>query len=805
MTPLVSIQRDIRLAYKNLFYNFGRYICFFILLFLIQSLFSTVLLLQYNHNTSQKSYLEEQYTYQKADGTSGEVYHLVLQSLSETQYATLRQWEERQTESTQYFKIVGGYYTTGELTTGTTYRIYDLYIQFTGDTVSDDYQLFQNSYYSILEEDGEFTEFVTPLLQYTVDLAWNIVKGVLFLVLIFLCATLMLLVLHSATVSHYQFTYGIYRTYGAGFGRLFWTAFWEMVLMNLFLFLPSSLLACLTSYWIFLRTDLGFTIWIFGLFLSLILTLLASLVAVWIDFKKLCSADPVRLIAAANNTGYISSPRIGSDFSIFHFPKDLEILSFKRFRKYVGRLLAFSLLFACLSTGCFYLLSIYQQMLDTPLPQYRLTFAATVTEKEVTTVEINDLGEEITSTQTVTETSYAYSYDQELAAELMAYEGVEAVEKSCATSASDIGTFLLVDRKKVKKSAGGVSLDENTALLNFQFEVLDEDIVSLFDYYGYTVSGNLEDVLNNADQIAITDSVNNQKSLKLKVGDTVKIAVPTDLSGVRAVYDENGILDSDQYLLRLIQNGSFTYRIYTIGAVISGIPSDSSFSIYLSGSSYRQITGNEPLFTDVSIILSDQMTDAEMNRLAVSLRSLTDYYTNMTFTDLDARFSKSLEENKNYTASFIYFALVLLAVFPLIWILFQSLFYRNREKEMEVYLSIGMDRQRLKKIFQTDAILYTTFATVLYVILAFATTKFINWMVNKPTLFRLLISSDRVYRFPYSFPWLSMLLSFLIVAISGLVSVWLPYRHFLKECHPIFIGESMKTNKKIKETKETNS
>ena len=146
----MSVFKSFSVASKTVKFNIKRYLCFFVMLFLIQTLFSSVLVLYTNNNSNQVEYLENTYDY-----------HLQLQNLNDVQYSYIVDRYNNQPEGEEFFEVVSG--TRSEIAGISRYR-YDLNIKFYGN-VSSCYKVFGAKYYKSLESEGKFKEFVTPLLR----------------------------------------------------------------------------------------------------------------------------------------------------------------------------------------------------------------------------------------------------------------------------------------------------------------------------------------------------------------------------------------------------------------------------------------------------------------------------------------------------------------------------------------------------------------------------------------------------------------------------------------------------------------
>lgn len=812
MPVIEYLKKNVSMAFKTLFWRFGRYACFFILLFLLQCLFSTILLLRVNIQNSQKDYLEEQYT-----NSQGYVYHIRLLGLSDNQFYAVRQTELSQGDEEKYFMIAGGSQYEQHLTTGTFYRIYDVDIQFTGGNIRSCYQLFSDTLFEVLADEGDFTCFETPLLTYELDSALQGVLTTLLIFLIVVLSILILWVLRSTLTAHDRFTYGIYLSFGADFRTLFMTAFWEMVILNLILLIPSALIGHLCAWLIYRSSGLPFSIHPELSLLSMALTLIASLIAAFVDFRRTASAPPVKLLASSDNGDFISSPKTSGNILACLFPKGMEGITLRRYRKYMIRILSFTLLFTVLFSSAAYFSTLYSQALNSPKEQYHLSFAPTLTEIEVDSGDgigsESDFDEEDreTATETVFVTSYDHTYEGEIADIINSMSGIAMIEKSCVTSAVDVNSFVLFDPDSVKGSAGGVDVtvrsDDGepvtmTGLCNAEYSVLDEQIAAYMEFMGYGVKGSLVDVLENENVIAVSESFNNSRKFKLKVGDTVRIAVSATPKDESYVDSEIPWSDYDNYLNESLRRYSYEYRTYTVGAILSDLPTEGCFPVYMNATAYRQVTGEPVLFTEVGLILDDSASKDDLYYLDINLRNAADSIPNLTVTDLDTRIAKQVTANRGFGSLLIFLSAILLLTVPLIWILSQTLFYQRRWQEFDMYFAMGANGQEVKQLFRFDGTIFAILGGVSYAVLGTVFTYLVNRLTNNPYLYRILSGEDSALYFPYHLPWLLILAGMLVMGTCGYLGVVLSCRIYFAKAHPVFVGEKKTKGKKQKNQEE---
>ena len=756
--------KRIKLSVKSVFFNYKRFICFFVMLFIIETLFSAVITLYVNNNRNQLSYLEENYTY-----------HLQLQNLSETQYyyiVNLREPEKQQT-----FSFVEGH--AYRISGTNTYR-YDINLRFLG-SVSSSYNSFKSRYYKSIGDDGEFKEFATPLLKFEISHTRNTVICVLTCLFIFAAGCFILYILDSIMVNHYKFIYGIYMTFGANFKKLFGNSLTEMILISLIVFIPSQLVSNLACFIINSVNGLKYLPSLAAILLSLICGILVSGVAVFINIKSVSLKTPLSLISSVDNSNLISSPRTSSDFFGFVFPKSIELLSLKRYRKYIFQLVGSAVAFAVIFLSCIYLGGVYSKTLAHTEPQFSLVFNGTRGFSEDEDGRVYE------------STNYEYSYNNEIRDYLYTFDGIDIITKECKTEAIDINSNVKIAKSDLKLTGKGVDLgDGYKAFLNVDYFLIDDDIISEFDRYGYRIEGNLNDVIYGDNVIAITDGFNNSTKFKLKPGD--KIYIATDRKRVRTKAGDDSS-DFDMLLANFLNAYDYTYTEYTVGAVIKDIPVGKSFGIYFNSGEYTRVTGRAAIIDKVDIKTKDDITPEQYNDLIIYLRGACDYYTNMEFINNDSEIVAQMEKNKNYQSIFVFVSLMLLIVTPLLWMFSQILFYLKRRPEYDIYFALGSVEEEIKKSFITDALVLVIVSGIAYTLLSFIAVGLLTYVINSA-----LYTASAYMRFSYSFPIVGYLIGLAVNSLSAFLGSYIPYRQYIKACHPVFTGrEDEQKNELISE------
>lgn len=767
----MSIRRYIKMAKNTLSREFKRYIAFFVAIFLLQAVFCTLICVRANYARSQERYLSAKYV-----NDNGLTYHLRLLSLTSEQYAMLTQFESAQTDENKFFSIVGGTISTGSLTTGTKYKIYDVELAFDSETmkISDAYDLFSESYYPSL---GDFGEYKTPLLDYAIESALYSVSTVIMVMLVLGVAVVILSVLFGVLSPCYRFDYGIYMSFGAGSSKLFSIAATEQIIINLLVFLPSMILSNVVSAVMITNSGLDFSLFIPAIVFSLILSLASSLSAAFIYFRKTAKEAPISLLSSEDNSDIIASPKTSTNILSCVFPRGLEKLSLRRFKKYIACLNIFALAFSLLFTFASCLASSREKAENMPMFQYELTFVPTIERVKVDEsgqiVSDDDVGEY----ETIEITTYGGSYDSEMSSFVNSIEGITAVYKESSVCAYECNSHVLLDSRAVAADVGALKFGNEKGLLDVDYHALDSEVASWLTYCGYSIDGSLDDVIADPSMIAISDSLNNHRKIKLKVGDTVRIAVDSRLVGSVPELVLGGNMNG--FLEDMLDNYSYRYKTYTVGAVISDMPSDSSLEVFMSDETYRIVTGRDVVYSSAKLVVDPDIDEDTLELIGINMRYAEDFCDNLIVNDLDGLTKKAVAANKNIPDLLGFFAVSALLVVPIMTAVSLVIFYRKRSSEFDAYYALGAVKEDIAGLFRTDAIVFGLSSTISYLVLGTAVSLLVWLGVNTDVGESIIYLGESICRIDYTFPIGVLFLGALFTAGGVFLGIYLSMKSAL--------------------------
>ncbi len=773
----------IKTAAKNVWYNKTKYIYFVVFLILIQSLLSSVILFNYNNNQNEIRYLENEYKV-----SNGSRYHIVMNNLTPNQRADLLNHYARFQEVKRYYKPVWQEQVImGENDTTKRYNIY-IYFDRPAEPDATPYDLYRRFMSSDLwdEEFGVVSLQETPYLLAYRSQAENNTLTVFLVLFITGIGTVMFAILFNTVVNHFKFSYGIYMTYGANFKKLLFTAVSEMLVINLATFILSFGLSILITWILTLRAGYGIRVLVYPMFLALGCSLLLTLLAVTVVMRRLSAQTPDKLIRSINNVGLITSPRFSKRIPQNGYPVKSEILSLKRFFKYIISLVLTTLIFAGVYCGGIYLMEAQKEKEMLARPQFELAFpTGGILQGDIpeTSAAVSDTttpsGEE--EIPPILEYPQGYTYTSDVRNNLYAIDGVRYIVKDRGVLATNLKSHILLDKYDVSatlRAQGYKAEGGRYAFCNLEYKLLDEEVLDNIRFFGGSVVGDLDAALNDPYTVVISDSYNNGKHIKLKVGDTIRISV----SYRYRRNPTNGPFNTYPELLAMhFRSWYFDYVDVKIGAIVSDLPCDEIIPLYMNEQTFTAVTKQTAFFADVSIYCDDGLDESAIQTIQRKLFDYQQYYK-MSITNTAQDTVKTVQYNKNLPGIILYISLLLLLVSVLITVLNQTLFYQMRKQEFDVYLCLGSDFKRIRKLFLVDGTFFALLSAVFYSLFAFLSSALVFKVVNSAF-------GGAEIRYQFSLPLPAFFFGLLVTVGTAFFSVMLSYMNYKRSAAAVFTGK----------------
>ena len=780
---LERLRTLLKSSFKTVWYNKKRYVYFIILLIFIQSLISCIFMFNHNNNQNQVAYLEKEFQYE-INGKNYP-YYIVLNNLTDEQYNHYLQSEGGVIGSSRYFNHVYDKITSS---TGTSSRYY-VYVNFYNDNRPDKtpyqlYKLFMNrqEIRDLVEEEVVITQ--TPLLlAYSSSLVNTSVSAMVALLVTALGALTFGILFHTF-INHYKFSYGVYMTYGANFKKLLSASLSEMLILNLVTFIPSFFISILIAYLLTASAGNGISVLVYPMFLSLACSVVLTIVAVTVVIKRISLYVPDKLLRSVNNESMITSPRRSVRLPENSFPFRLEMLSMKRFRKYVVTLLLTTLIFAGAFCAGTYFMEVRAAEENAKLPQFNLSFptnSAYDTTSQETSAETPDTTEGKDVVDSPAESAAGRTYDEAMRKILYSVDGVEMIVKTRIREASLERSHILIASSDLTWSGknSGVKSEESgyIGFANVDYTLFDEEVAEGLVYLGATITGDIQTVLSDKKTIAISDTLNNELMHKLEVGDTVRIV----RTSIRRRPLSNAQPTSANHLLEMLYRAyDFQYAEYTVGAIISDLPVGENLPVYMNAVTFEDITGETPYFVDVDVYCEDGVTEDTVRNMERDFRSIGRRY-NMSVSNTRQETMIVTNKLKNYPGLIFYVSLLLLLIYILLTSLSQTLFYQMRKKELDIYLCLGVSFKEIRKLFWVDAGFFALLSSIVYSVFALLST----WIVYA------LVHSNSIVRITFNLPWLAFIAGFAVVLLTSVLSVMFAYLSFKRRSAPVFTGKAV--------------
>ena len=734
------LKRSLTIAWKSVFFNFKEYSCFFVALFIVQMFYGLMSVSNSNNNRVEFMHVSEEYDY-----------HMVLRDLNMDQYLYLKNDTGAVFKNDLVFKIVRteqnrNFYKNEDR--------FDLYLLFYEDAKRSKYDSeanFIKNYIPVLQQLAKskaiFQAPTTALLHFEQNRNANLVTFI-FITLILLAVSIFLMTaLYNIRVNQYKFTYGVYMTFGADFKKLFGTAFWELFVISCVTIIPAVLLSELVVALIYIPSGMGFSFSFSAFLLVGLFNLVVVLVSVWTPMRVMSIRQPMSLIITEDNSNLVTSPYRSINLLGKTFPTQYEFYSIWRFRKYSIELLTTAIVFCALFIMGLYYATIYKTNLEYPRPQFTVDLSRT-----------------------------AFTYDDEMSADLYAMDGVNIVKATNnSIEALEIGSHIITSRDNVRAFKNQIVYNnpnhpvENARVTNeVLYTGLTQEQIKVLEQYDYT--GDLQSIFTNEHYVIIGDSISNVPTFKFEVGDKIEIAVKT--GQIKAV-DTN--LSGRNLLKNQIQYFHFDYIEFTVGAVLHNIPSG-AMPVFLNAEDYQTCTKRSAESTHLEIYVDQSLNPAQIAVLDESIRDWGRTLGEVDVKNTDRLNLDNIEHDKHYTELYVSISILILFISPLVWFFTQTLYYFKREKEFNILQSMGALVKDIRQIYLQGGVVMAILSLIVAIILSYLGSYILFYVFNvlAPHFTR-----ENV-RFAFYMPWYAILTSTVMSVFCGFFSTWLPFRSYIK-------------------------
>ena len=543
----------------------------------------------------------------------------------------------------------------------------------------------------IVVKDGQFDRFyeehlkkyddesridytLTPKYIYHSEIQKEVTTSVILIgVFAFIVGILILSVMYSVRTNHYKFQYGIYMTFGADKKMLGSIAMNELLAINTLTLVPSAILSYLLLLTVYSKSGvsivLNFTLILIYIAVSYLIVLIAACTSVGGLFIK----PPIALITTADNSNFVSSPR--KSFHIFgkNMPLHYEIFSTWRFRKYIARLILGAVAFSVIFVTGIYCANMLKTENEASNEEFVINY------RHSTMVE--DLRDKA---------------NEEAGALLDGLLDVEYVDKVTFEQSKTFlvrSDHLLVLPGTEVTGAGYTvpSLDEvegyNRATNKCRYVCIDTLQLDMYDELydiEYLEGYDAEKLVASEELIVVSEGLYGAKCFNFKPGDTVVVADYVSTDGELPL-----ISDPLDYLKLQINNSTFTYKEYTIGAVIHDTDASDTFIVGMTADAYYEITREMRAVSEMHVFVDSGIGLSEITSVRDDVKEVMSQYPSWSVATTNNAVYAIVDDRINLPGLLYLLSILVLMISPVVWIFSQVMFYKKRESEYKLLHAMG--------------------------------------------------------------------------------------------------------------------
>jgi len=755
------LSRNLKIAWKSVFFNWKQYICFFLAIFIVQMFYGIMAISTENNKTVERSHVEAEYDYD-----------MVLTNLNEYQHNIVVNYNgsviyQAAAESFYLVKEDVTYYSVIEEA-----NKYDVYLTFSEYETHEARDKFMKEFVNgTLKAYGDVNYVETDLISFDKNIAANnvtfaAISGVLLAVSIFL-----LIALYNIRINQYKFTYGVYMTVGASFGSLFGTAFWELFLISLVTYIPAMAASTVTVWLIYKSSGFAFKFFVPGMWLLVgLFSLVVVTISVISPMRIMSLRTPMSLIRTEDNSNLVSSPRRSFNILGKSFPAHYEIYSIWRFRKYNIQLLTSAIAFCALFIVGLYLGNIYDTSIEFSKPQYTVDLSDSLFYYNAGAGKAGDKlavnAEDIRNIEGVT-------YVEQTGDEKGNFTGEIVGFTSPQTEAEYISSHTLFPTNRAGLLTNFLNHNGWKATNEVIYRATDWEQIMYLEQFEYT--GDLSKVLDTSSGVKyciVGDSISNMKKFNIKPGDKIQIGTKT---GQMKDVDSNA--SGRNLLKQQLKYFYYDYVEFEVAAVLHDIPSG-SLPIYILGEDYKTCTGISPnaellnVYTDPTLTQERVLEIMDEIKVKFGFEKIGTVHVNN-----NRRISlQSIAADKHNSELYVVISALILVISPLVWFFNQILYYRKREKEFNIIQSMGAKESDIRVIYLLGGLSMAVMSLVVSIILSYIASYVVYYFVNAilPNL------SHDIIRYEFYLPWYALVISAVVSVACGFFSVYVPYKSYFK-------------------------
>lgn len=653
---LSAVKRNISFAANRVFRGAREFACFFAALFIIQT---ALCLVAFSYDSTLVS--------RSGGRTEDKEWHLCYVGLNSSQKSFLVGYRPPRGGMDVFDTAFYDKRTVdGE-------EVYDIYLRFTERDLIHAREVLASNAERYLGAFGEQGGYVSVRYspEYRLYVKWKETAPVAVggFAAAFGVSLLFLAILYGIRTRQERFVFGVYISWGADTRRLALSSGLELAVCAAVTYLPAAVCGALLAYYCSSLAGGTFYLTLRLALLVLPCVCLASFGAAYLRTRAMSLVQPTELLAAKESADLASSPRRSSLGVRNAFPKNYELLSLWRFRKFI---LSTGVSFALCAAAFFFAVTCAGALEKSRdyMSEYGSEYVLVLENGEDHEIAVKGL-KDIKGVAHVSET--VPEQDARYYSHLISMESSSVKKKGIAAANPYLDGHSLTDYFRL------CACDAATA-------------ASLADVY--TVEGDITTFSGGYDVI-VGETAENDRAFRFRPGDKLTLWIYVNSRGTveegsTGVYKISQM--AEQYIYKTVE--------LNVVAVVKDAPSpNTGFALYVSDELFSQVTGEIPVHNSLSISLAE---NAEQLNTVQNIRLLNDAWALGALEYVGEQTQNAENSAEGWAEMLICagFTLIAISLLPLAYSL--ALFYRKRAGEMSVLRAMFAPNSSIVKMHIWD-------------------------------------------------------------------------------------------------------
>lgn len=532
---------------------------------------------------------------------------------------------------------------------------------------------FYEEYLKKFHEDGRVEYTLTPKYIYHTEIQGNIITSSAIIgIVAFIVGIFILAVMYSVRTNHYKFQYGIYMTFGADKKMLGSIATGELLAINTITLIPSFIISCLLLLLVY-GGAVSLVVNFRAVLIYIVLSYATVFIAACSSVGELFIKPPVSLITTADNSNFVSSPR--RSFNIFgkKIPLHYELITSWRFRKYLARLVLGAVAFSVIFVTGIYCANMLKTENDSSKEAFVLSYRYSTNVEDLRDQANREAGELVSS--------------------LLDVDGVERVTfEQSEKLPLRMDHILLKPGTEISGSNFTVpSIYEaegyNRALNYCRYVSVDAAAMEMYERsydIEYLEGYDIDEIVADDGMVVVSEGLYGAKCFDFEPGDKIVVARFVKVNNDMPVQS-----DPLDILKVQINNCSFEYKEYTVGAVIHDTDATESIIVGLSENEYYNYTKDKRAISKLTVYSSAGLGLEDISAMRDSVADISSDYVGWHLSVEDAPIYAIVDERIALPSLLYLLSILVLMISPIVWIFSQIMFYKKREPEFRMLQAMG--------------------------------------------------------------------------------------------------------------------